>query len=155
MKHRITKSLRLPRPYSSTTYKLIVMLITFWLSEVSSGTSFMDALHKDCVDTLIQLPSTQDGEFQSGYNRLLKKVERAFRTEEHWMEEIDFCELKHHREQHASILSTLYAGQSRIMSNDVDFGRNLIENLLPEWLLLHATTMDSALASELQHAICS
>ncbi len=112
----------------------------------------MDALHHDCVEILSRLSTALDLEFRDGYDSLLNKVERIFRTEEQWMEEINFSELKHHREQHASILGSLYQGQAKIMTGNVQAGRDIIEKLLPEWLLFHATTMDTALANEMQMA---
>ena len=112
----------------------------------------MDALHHDAVKVLTHLSTTVDREFHEGYNLLLRKVERIFRAEEQWMEEIDFPELHHHREQHAHILETLYYGQSQIVDGNTQFGRNIVENLLPEWLVLHGSTMDNALARELRVA---
>jgi methyl-accepting chemotaxis protein len=124
----------------------------FWLSRISEGATYMDALHHDVATALMHLPSTKDAEFQERYELLLYKLERIFRAEERWMEEIRFPELKHHREQHASILDTLYYGRSQLSGGNTQFGRNIIENLLPEWLHFHATTMDSALARELRVA---
>lgn len=112
----------------------------------------MDALHHDVVVALTRLTTAVDREFREGYDTLLHKVERIFRAEERWMEEINFPELKHHREQHASILGDLLHGRAQIASGDTQFGRNIIENLLPEWLHLHSSTMDSALARELRVA---
>lgn len=112
----------------------------------------MDALHHDVARQLTKLPGTGDAEFQEGYEALLRKLERIFRAEERWMEEIGFSELKHHREQHASILDTLYHGRSQIANGNTQFGRRIIENLLPEWLHFHASTMDSALSRELRVA---
>ena len=83
---------------------------------------------------------------------LVRKFESIFRAEERWMEEIRFPELKHHREQHANILDTLYHGRSQISGGNTQFGRNIVENLLPEWLHFHASTMDNALARELRVA---
>lgn len=112
----------------------------------------MDALHHDVATALMRLPSAKDAEFQERYEILLHKLERIFRTEERWMEEIRFPELKHHREQHASILDTLYHGHAQLAEGNTQFGRNIVENLLPEWLHFHALTMDSALVRELRVA---
>lgn len=121
----------------------------FWLSKLSTGTSFLDALHHDCRQTLLLLPYAVDREFKSGYDALICKFERTFRTEERWMEEMDFPELRQHREQHAGILGTLYQGQTQVMAGNLQWGRDIIEKFLPQWLLLHASSMDAALASEL------
>lgn len=100
----------------------------------------------------MQLSAAADPEFKQEYGRLIYKAERIFRTEEQWMEEIAFPELKHHRAQHASILGTLYRGQSKILAGNNQAGRHILDHDLPEWLLLHAFTMDVALADELRVA---
>lgn len=128
----------------------IAMSVPHWLSKILSGTSFLDVLHNDCTQALTSLVLTEDVHFRSNYESLINKIERAFQTEERWMEEIDFPELKHHREQHASILSLLYQGQAHVMRGDFKFGRRLAEEFLPQWLLLHASTMDAALANEIE-----
>lgn len=112
----------------------------------------MDALHHDVATALMRLPCTKDTEFHERYDIFLCKLERIFRAEERWMEEIGFPELKHHREQHASILNTLYHGRSQLSDGNTQYGRNIVENLLPEWLHFHASTMDTALARELRVA---
>lgn len=128
------------------------MPLQFWLSKISSGATYMDALHHDAVKVLMHLSTAVDREFHEGYSLLLRKVERIFRAEERWMEEISFPELPYHRAQHAQLLSTLYHGQSHIAKGDTQVGRNIVEKLLPEWLVLHGSTMDSALARELRVA---
>ena len=128
------------------------MTFQFWLSKISSGATYMDALHHDAAKVLMHLPTTVDREFHEGYNILLHKVERIFRAEEQWMEEIRSPELRHHREQHAHLLGALYYGQSQIVDGNTQFGRNVVETLLPEWLALHGATMDNALARELRVA---
>lgn len=110
----------------------------------------MDALHHDCATALSRFAGTAESEFPDYYQALIAKVERIFRTEERWMEEIDFPELQPHRAQHASILGTLYQAQGRVMAGDVRCGQTVIETLLPECLILHASTMDCALAHRLK-----
>ena len=112
----------------------------------------MDALHHDVANALIRLGAARDREFHEGYEVVVRKFERIFRAEERWMEEIRFAELKHHRQQHASILDTLYHGRAQLAEGNTQFGRNIVETLLPEWLHFHASTMDSALARELRVA---
>jgi hemerythrin len=124
----------------------------FWLSRISEGATYMDALHHDVAKALMRLPAAMEGDFHEGYEVLLRKLERIFRAEERWMEEIGFPELTHHREQHSSILDTLYQGRSQLAGGNAHFTRNLIENLLPEWLHFHVSTMDSALVRELRIA---
>ncbi len=125
----------------------------FWLSKISSGATYMDARHHDVVRVLTRLSAAADREFHEGYEILVCKVERIFRTEERWMEEIDFVELPHHRAQHASILGTLHHGRTRIACGDTPYGRNLVGKLLPEWLFHHASTMDNALARQLRETV--
>lgn len=120
--------------------------------DLSSGIPAMDALHDDFLNVLTTLSSGADTEFAKNYAALVKKAEHAFRTEESWMEEIDFPSLKTHREQHARVLSALHHIYPRVLEGDVMLGRKVVESLLPQWLAFHASTMDATLAIAMQMA---
>lgn len=61
------------------------------------------------------------------------------------MEEIDYPELRAHREQHARVLSALHHVAPHVMNGDLALGREAAE-LLPQWFLFHLASMDTALA---------
>jgi hemerythrin-like metal-binding protein len=112
----------------------------------------MDDLHHDFCEALGAASSSPDREFQVAYQTFVGKAERAFATEEQWMEEIDLPSLKSHREQHARVLGALHHVHSMVMSGDVSTGRNVVGNLLPKWYGGHVSTMDMVLAMSLQVA---
>jgi hemerythrin-like metal-binding protein len=119
-------------------------------SDISSGVLAMDALHKNFFDALEELSSSIDSEFHVGYDKFLRTVERAFATEEKWMEEIDFPALKSHREQHARVLGGLHNIRSRVVEGDLALGHDAVERLLPQWFIFHTFTMDAPLATAMQ-----
>ena len=71
-------------------------------SDISSGVTAMDALHHEIFDALDELSSVTDGEFINRYDAFVEKLERAFATEDAWMDEIDFPVLKSHGKFQAS-----------------------------------------------------
>lgn len=67
------------------------------------------------------------------------------------MERIDFAGLRAHREQHARVLGGLHRADPYVRRGDVALGREAVA-LLPQWFLLHQSTMDMALALALDLA---
>jgi hemerythrin len=110
----------------------------------------MDQLHHDLFTALDELSGVTDHEFQEGYGSLVSKLERAFRSEEQWMEESDFPAMRIHQEQHARVLGGLHNVHVRVMSGDLEIGRKVVSDLLPQWLAFHISTMDTALAVAMQ-----
>jgi hemerythrin len=126
------------------------MLQAILSSDILSGVVAIDGLHKIFFEALDELSSATDGEFDTGYDKFIRQVERVFAAEEKWMEEIDFPVLKSHREQHARVLSGLHHIRTRVMDGDLALGREVVEKLLPQWFVLHAFTMDAPLATAMQ-----
>lgn len=116
----------------------------------SSGVLAMDTLHHDLFVALDELSCTDDRAFPERYGMLVHKVERVFRTEEQWMEETDFPAMQSHQEQHARVLGGLHNVHRRVMSGEIDVGREVVTHLLPQWLAFHISTMDTALAVAMQ-----
>lgn len=110
----------------------------------------MDKLHHDLFATLDELSCVTDYEFPEGYCSLVRKVERAFRAEEQWMEDTNFPAMLVHQEQHARVLGGLHNVHMRVMSGDLEIGRKVVDDLLPQWLAFHISTMDTALAVAMQ-----
>lgn len=121
-----------------------------WNMEISSGVPAMDRLHQQFLSNLNSLKTATDAEFSNRYDAFVANVERAFREEEEWMEEIDFSTLHVHAEQHARVLGALHHVQSCVMSGDIRLGRDLAERLLPQWFAFHVSTLDTTLALEMQ-----
>lgn len=123
-----------------------------WLTEISSGVPAMDKLHQDFFEALNEVSSRKDREFSAGYGAFVTKVEQIFRQEEQWMEDIDFPVSKAHQEQHARVLGALHHVHSRLMSGELGVGREVVDQLLPEWFAFHISTMDAPLALAMRMA---
>lgn len=121
-----------------------------WITELSSGTPAMDRLHHDFFNALKEVSSCKDHEFSSRYAAFVGKVEFAFREEEQWMEDIDFPAVHLHQEQHARVLGALHNVHFRVMNGEIQLGREVVEQLLPQWLAFHISTMDTTLALAMQ-----
>lgn len=124
--------------------------MSIWLTEASSGAPAMDRLHQDFFHALEEVSSCKDYEFTSRYGAFVGTVERAFREEEQWMEDIDFPVLHMHQEQHARVLGALHNVHFRVMNGELQLGREVVEQLLPQWFAFHISTMDTALALAMQ-----
>lgn len=122
------------------------------LSENRFEVSPMDRLHEDFFASLNQLSSASDHDFCGGFTALLSQVERAFRLEEQWMEDIGFPAFHVHQEQHARALGALHCAHARVMSGDLELGREVVEELLPRWCAFHMPTMDRPLDLAMQMA---
>jgi hemerythrin-like metal-binding protein len=120
------------------------------LTTIFPGLPIMDRLHRDLFAALDELSRVSDHEFLEGYRMLVRNVERAFRQEEEWMENAHFPAMRMHQEQHARVLGGLHNVHMRIMSGDLQVGRKVVEDLLPQWLAFHVSTMDTALAVAMQ-----
>lgn len=123
-----------------------------WIPEISSGILAMDRIHHDLFSALDELSLSDDQEFGGCYAEFVRKVEMAFREEEQWMDVIDFPGLVIHQEQHARVLGALHHVHAEVMRGNLALGRRVIEELLPQWLVFHISTMDSPLALAMQLA---
>lgn len=127
-----------------------MMSHTVFLPTILPGVPAMDRLHRDLFTTLEELSCVTDREFPEGYSTLVRKVEHAFRAEQQWMEDIDFPGMLAHQEQHARVLGGLHNVHLRVMEGDLEIGRKVVDDLLPQWLAFHISTMDTALAVAMQ-----
>lgn len=123
-----------------------------WVSDISSGVPAMDQLHHDLFSALDRLSSSEDADFCEEFATFAGQVERAFRTEEAWMDELDYPEMAAHQEQHARLLGALHHIHAQVMGGDVGTGRHVANELLPQWLLFHISTMDTCVAVTMQLA---
>lgn len=112
----------------------------------------MDRLHHEFFNALENLSASKDHEFNERYRAFVNQVEVAFREEDQWMEDIDFPGLRSHQEQHARVLGALHNVHFRLMNGEMQLGREVVEQLLPQWFAFHISTMDNALALAMQLA---
>lgn len=121
-------------------------------TDISSGLRAMDRLHHDLFNALDELSCSVDSNFGAKYAAFVGKIEQAFREEEEWMEAIDFPALDNHQEQHARVLGALHNVHSKVMFGDLTLGRHVVDELLPQWLMVHISTMDAPAALAIQLA---
>lgn len=112
----------------------------------------MDRLHHNLFNALDALSTCNDDSFCAEFTTFVGTVERSFREEEAWMDDLDFSALATHQEQHARVLGALHHVHSQVMIGNIDLGRHVAEELLPQWLLFHIWTMDTPFALAMQLA---
>jgi hemerythrin-like metal-binding protein len=117
---------------------------TTWMARNVAG--MMNEARREMSTQMERLSHTSDDQFADGFTNLIAGIEASFRDEEAAMEALNFPALRSHREQHARALSALHHAQPQVEGGDIGLGREALE-LLPNWLLLHRSTMDLALAS--------
>jgi hemerythrin-like metal-binding protein len=129
-----------------------IMHETTWSQEALSGVPEMDELHRNLFAALDGLAAAADHDFCGRYEAFVSQLELAFRSEEQWMDDIDFPAFRAHQEQHARVLGGLHAIHGRVVGGDIKLGREVVEKLLPQWFAFHISTMDEALAFAMQLA---
>lgn len=123
---------------------------TAWPSDMQTGITPLDDLHRELFETMSATASATDEQFAADYSALIKKMKCALLKEEQWMEEIDATLLRMYREQHARVLSTLDNVHRKVLEKDFDLGRKIAKDLLPQWYAAHISTLDMALAIAIQ-----
>ena len=116
-----------------------------WSQHLTCGVPALDRAHEKLFEELRQLGAATDDMFSDCLCRVVAIVEQDFGEEERLMEDIDFPAIGSHREQHARVLGGLHHAASRVMSGDIACGRDAVA-LLMQWLPVHVSTMDTALA---------
>lgn len=116
-------------------------------ADMSTGVTAIDELHRDFSWAMRRAARASDEEFVAEYGVFVRRAERTFGIEEHWMEEAGCPLLMEHREQHARVLGALHNVHGRILAGDIALGREVLETLLPQWFGFHVATMDMTLAT--------
>lgn len=115
-----------------------------WRPELSLGNPAMDEAHKQLLNEIALLADTPDADLYPQLTSLLSKMEADFKEEEAMMEQINYPEIKTHREHHARVMSALHEIVPEVMRGNFDSPRAVL-NLLPEWSVMHILTVDKAL----------
>lgn len=112
----------------------------------------MDQMHHDLFSALNELSRSDDPGFCMKFTAFVAQIELAFREEESWMEDLDLPAISTHQEQHARTLGALHHIHAQVMGGDLNTGRHVVDELLPQWLSFHFSTMDAPFALALQLA---
>lgn len=115
------------------------------------GMIIMDDTHKEFVTLLNQLSEAPDNNFAALFDELIAHTRQHFQQEEKFMIESRFPAYSEHKDEHQRILGELNQFKKRVDKGLIAFGRNYINQRMPEWFRLHAATMDSALATHLKY----
>lgn len=66
------------------------------------------------------------------------------------MEQIDLPIFNDHQEQHARALGALHHVHRRVMDGEIELGREVVDELLPQWIAFHMASMDETLTHAVQ-----
>jgi hemerythrin len=127
------------------------MAIIEWRDEnLLLGVPGMDNAHIEFVELINHLMFASNDEFAHLYDALIEHTLRHFEYEDRLMIETRFPATAEHRDEHLRVLGELSLFNKRVRSGLVAFGRNYIRGRMAEWFMLHAATMDSALAAHVK-----
>lgn len=124
--------------------------LTSYQAAPGVGVLAMDCLHCQVEDALFVALDADDQLFLPRFHALTAALEAMFAAEEAWMEEVDYPAARSHREQHARVLSGMHHVHCSLLAGDAGVARKVVACLLPDWLKLHAATLDTALAMYLE-----
>lgn len=110
----------------------------------------MDTTHKEFVSLINQLSTANDDDFVTLFNKLISHTQIHFLQEQKLMIDSNFPVYAEHKDEHQRILGELNLFNKRVDKGLIAFGRNYINDRMPEWFRLHAASMDSALAAHLK-----
>lgn len=117
------------------------------------GIEIIDETHKEFITLLNLIEIADDRVFPILFERLIAHTMLHFKLEEKLMEESNFPAIAEHIDEHQRILGEFNRFKERIDVGLVAFGRNYLHTSMPVWFRLHASTMNSALATHLNNEI--
>jgi hemerythrin len=97
----------------------------------------MDKMHHDFFELLDALASISDQDFPAAFRTLVSVAEQVFRLEEQWLEGVDIQTMQTQQEQYARVLGALHNVHFRVMNGELGLGREVVEELFPQWLTHH------------------
>ena len=125
-------------------------LITF-TEEHRVGIDEMDTTHEEFIELVNRLAETDDRRvFAELFQELLTHTEQHFAREEELMETCGFPAIAEHKGEHARVLAQMRRFNDKAQGGIPEFATSFIKEAVPSWFMLHARTMDSALAHHLK-----
>lgn len=110
----------------------------------------IDADHAVFIDLVNQLDKANDVDFPGLFQCLYDHTEEHFERENRLMMQFGFPAETEHKGEHQRVLGEFKQFKTRIDKGLIPFGRAFIKERLPQWFVLHVTTMDSALAAHIK-----
>jgi len=112
---------------------------------MSNLESYCHNRHKRLFQLAAEIQTIPNFAVIDAFRILVDETEHTFAQEQKLMESSTFPAMQHHLEQHARVLVSLHLAHTDIMQGDIELARKVGSYLLPEWLKLHAMTLDLAL----------
>ncbi len=106
----------------------------------------IDNDHEKFINLLNALDTANNADFPVLYRQLYEHTERHFERENQLMGEYAYPGITDHKGEHQRVLGKFKQFKSRVDKGLITFGRSFVKDRLPQWLTLHVTTMDNALA---------
>jgi hemerythrin len=120
-----------------------------WSETYELGVPEMDATHREFIALLNAVVDAQDEEVLDALDAFIDHTVEHFAREDRWMTETHFPPLHCHTTEHANVLGVMREVRVMVADGKTEIGRVLAREMGP-WFDLHASTMDSALASWLR-----
>jgi len=120
-----------------------------WKENYILGHGFMDDTHREFVACVEQLSLASEENTIAVLEDLLTHTERHFAEENRWMEESGFPPIHCHTDEHSRVLDSLKQVLAIAQQNNPGIGK-ITAKELESWFVLHAATMDAALASHMR-----
>ena len=127
------------------------MSVVVWSDEkMCLGRQDMDDTHREMVDLINRVAEAGKETFAQRFGELVTHTHQHFAHELELMQRSGDPAQKEHEHQHAKLLGEMAAMQTRVDRGQIKMARAFVAERLPEWLLLHAASMDSMLAAHLK-----
>ncbi len=110
----------------------------------------IDQDHDEFINLLNAL-DTSNTEFPALFQHLYEHTEQHFERENVLMTRSAYTGIVDHKAEHQRMLGEFKQFKSRVDKGLIGFGRAFVKDRLPQWLALHVTTMDTALAVHLNN----
>ena len=129
------------------------MGVLVWSDEqMGLGRQDMDDTHREMVDLINRVAEAGKETFAERFGELVAHTHQHFAHELELMQTSGDPAQKEHEHQHAKLLGELAAMQARVNRGQFTMARAFVAERLPEWLQLHAASMDSMLAAHLKNS---
>lgn len=109
----------------------------------------LDQDHARFIDLVNKMQTSSQTEFVRLFEQLLTHTEAHFERENALMSEYGFPAIAEHKGEHHRVLTELKRFKQRVDKGMIAMGRAYISELVPQWFVLHVTTMDRALDAHL------
>ena len=117
-----------------------------WSDRFLLGHAVMDETHREFVDLVNQLLTTDDADLPQVLARFAAHAEAHFTQENRLMEMNDFPPRDCHIDEHQKVLASVHQVRSLLAEGNTGIVRKLAE-ALADWFPSHADYMDSALST--------